>query len=182
MAGGGLGLVATVPIIGGMIKNPWAEGPESPLWVTLWRPVTLSDGTVRKVRFVQANGTPISPRPGSPGGHARGVVARSSGRRQRPPSRRRCCSRLDRTPRSWSAPAGGYELGRVATPTPRSAAHVGCRWLPSNEASRILCPCRQSQFDVTDGAKPVFGPAARPLPQAADRTRCRQLSRGVLGR
>ncbi len=31
LAGGGLGLVATVPIIGGMIKNPWAEGPDSAL-------------------------------------------------------------------------------------------------------------------------------------------------------
>ena len=29
----------------------------------------------------------------------------------------------------------------------------------------LLCPCHQSQFDVLDGAKPFFGPAARPLPQ-----------------
>ncbi|MCW2675703.1 MAG: qcrA, partial [Modestobacter sp.] len=33
------------------------------------------------------------------------------------------------------------------------------------ETSLILCPCHQSQFDVTDGAKPVFGPATRSLPQ-----------------
>jgi ubiquinol-cytochrome c reductase iron-sulfur subunit len=28
-----------------------------------------------------------------------------------------------------------------------------------------LCPCHQSTFDVLRGAVPVFGPAARPLPQ-----------------
>jgi ubiquinol-cytochrome c reductase iron-sulfur subunit len=30
---------------------------------------------------------------------------------------------------------------------------------------RLICPCHQSTFDVLDGAQPVFGPAARPLPQ-----------------
>jgi ubiquinol-cytochrome c reductase iron-sulfur subunit len=29
----------------------------------------------------------------------------------------------------------------------------------------LLCPCHQSEFDVSDGAKVIFGPAARPLPQ-----------------
>jgi ubiquinol-cytochrome c reductase iron-sulfur subunit len=29
----------------------------------------------------------------------------------------------------------------------------------------ILCPCHQSTFDATDGAKVIFGPAHRPLPQ-----------------
>ncbi|WP_036319065.1 ubiquinol-cytochrome c reductase iron-sulfur subunit, partial [Microbacterium sp. B24] len=29
----------------------------------------------------------------------------------------------------------------------------------------LLCPCHQSQFDVTHGAAVIFGPAARPLPQ-----------------
>src|SRR5699024_2117625 len=29
----------------------------------------------------------------------------------------------------------------------------------------MLCPCHQSTFDVTDGARVIFGPAKRPLPQ-----------------
>ncbi len=29
----------------------------------------------------------------------------------------------------------------------------------------MLCPCHQSQFNVNEGAFPVFGPATRPLPQ-----------------
>jgi ubiquinol-cytochrome c reductase iron-sulfur subunit len=44
--------------------------------------------------------------------------------------------------------------------------HAGCPVsLYEQETSRILCPCHQSQFDVTQGAKPVFGPATRSLPQ-----------------
>jgi ubiquinol-cytochrome c reductase iron-sulfur subunit len=44
--------------------------------------------------------------------------------------------------------------------------HAGCPVsLYEQETGRILCPCHQSQFLVTDGAKPVFGPATRPLPQ-----------------
>jgi ubiquinol-cytochrome c reductase iron-sulfur subunit len=31
----------------------------------------------------------------------------------------------------------------------------------------LICPCHQSTFDVTRGAVPVFGPAARRLPQLA---------------
>jgi len=33
------------------------------------------------------------------------------------------------------------------------------------QTQRILCPCHQSQFIATEYGKPVFGPAARPLPQ-----------------
>ncbi len=44
--------------------------------------------------------------------------------------------------------------------------HVGCPvGLYQQELGLLLCPCHQSTFDVLDGAKPVFGPAARSLPQ-----------------
>lgn len=44
--------------------------------------------------------------------------------------------------------------------------HTGCPvGLYQSELSLLLCPCHQSTFDVLDGAQPVFGPAARPLPQ-----------------
>ena len=44
--------------------------------------------------------------------------------------------------------------------------HVGCPvGLYQAEAGLLLCPCHQSTFDVYDGARPVFGPAARSLPQ-----------------
>lgn len=44
--------------------------------------------------------------------------------------------------------------------------HAGCPvGLYRAEAHELLCPCHQSTFDVLRGAVPVFGPAARPLPQ-----------------
>ena len=44
--------------------------------------------------------------------------------------------------------------------------HVGCPvGLYQAGEGKLLCPCHQSTFDVLHGAKPIFGPAARPLPQ-----------------
>ena len=44
--------------------------------------------------------------------------------------------------------------------------HTGCPvGLYQQEEQLLLCPCHQSTFDVLDGAEPIFGPAARPLPQ-----------------
>lgn len=44
--------------------------------------------------------------------------------------------------------------------------HVGCpASLYEQQTNRLLCPCHQSQFDILQGAKPIFGPATRALPQ-----------------
>jgi ubiquinol-cytochrome c reductase iron-sulfur subunit len=44
--------------------------------------------------------------------------------------------------------------------------HAGCPvGLYQAEIGQLLCPCHQSTFDVIDGARPIFGPAARSLPQ-----------------
>ncbi|MEX3516275.1 ubiquinol-cytochrome c reductase iron-sulfur subunit [Corynebacterium camporealensis] len=44
--------------------------------------------------------------------------------------------------------------------------HIGCPTsLYEAQTNRILCPCHQSQFDAMQYGKPVFGPAARALPQ-----------------
>ena len=44
--------------------------------------------------------------------------------------------------------------------------HLGCPTsLYEQQTNRILCPCHQSQFDALHFAKPIFGPAARALPQ-----------------
>ncbi|GAA2722753.1 cytochrome bc1 complex Rieske iron-sulfur subunit [Cellulomonas aerilata] len=44
--------------------------------------------------------------------------------------------------------------------------HVGCPVaLYEQQTHHLLCPCHQSTFDLADGAKVVFGPANRPLPQ-----------------
>ncbi|GAA2526318.1 Rieske 2Fe-2S domain-containing protein [Microbacterium mitrae] len=44
--------------------------------------------------------------------------------------------------------------------------HVGCPVaLYEQQTHHLLCPCHQSQFDITNHAAVIFGPAARPLPQ-----------------
>lgn len=44
--------------------------------------------------------------------------------------------------------------------------HVGCPVaLYEQRTHHLLCPCHQSQFDVTNHCEVIFGPAARPLPQ-----------------
>jgi ubiquinol-cytochrome c reductase iron-sulfur subunit len=44
--------------------------------------------------------------------------------------------------------------------------HAGCPvGLYEETLQDLLCPCHQSLFKVLEGAKPVFGPAPRPLPQ-----------------
>ncbi|HET8930323.1 MAG TPA: Rieske (2Fe-2S) protein [Acidimicrobiales bacterium] len=48
----------------------------------------------------------------------------------------------------------------------RVCTHAGCPvGVYQPETHRLMCPCHQSLFDVVDGAKPIFGPASRPLPQ-----------------
>ena len=45
-------------------------------------------------------------------------------------------------------------------------SHLGCpSSLYEQQTYRILCPCHQSQFDITHEAKVIFGPAKRALPQ-----------------
>jgi quinol---cytochrome c reductase iron-sulfur subunit len=66
--------------------------------------------------------------------------------------------RLAQDRAAW-APEGYVAFSKLCT-------HAGCPvGLYRAAEHRLICPCHQSTFDVLDGAKPVFGPAARPLPQ-----------------
>ena len=57
------------------------------------------------------------------------------------------------------APDGFIVYSKICT-------HVGCPVaLYEQQTDKLLCPCHQSTFDVLDGARVLFGPAARPLPQ-----------------
>ena len=59
---------------------------------------------------------------------------------------------------TW-APEGYVAYSKVCT-------HAGCPvGLYQQDIQRLLCPCHQSTFEVLDGARPVFGPATRSLPQ-----------------
>jgi ubiquinol-cytochrome c reductase iron-sulfur subunit len=59
----------------------------------------------------------------------------------------------------------GWVVGGIIAYS-KLCTHVGCPvGLYQAEEGLLLCPCHQSTFDVLDGARPIFGPAARPLPQ-----------------
>jgi quinol---cytochrome c reductase iron-sulfur subunit len=58
----------------------------------------------------------------------------------------------------WT-PAGYVAFSKVCT-------HAGCPvGLYQNVGYLLICPCHQATFDVAQGARPVFGPAPRELPQ-----------------
>jgi ubiquinol-cytochrome c reductase iron-sulfur subunit len=60
--------------------------------------------------------------------------------------------------RSW-----GYQ-GYVAYS--KICSHAGCPIsLYEQQTHNLFCPCHQSTFKMTEDAKVIFGPAARPLPQ-----------------
>jgi ubiquinol-cytochrome c reductase iron-sulfur subunit len=160
LAGGGLGAAALVPVLGGLIKNPWEKGPLSDLWVTPWRPGP--DG--KNIRLTQIDGTPIRPAdmaagamvtvfPGVPGGAKASDAAVMLFRLR------------SNDPVKLRKGQEGFRYGDFYAYS-KICTHVGCPVsLYEQQTGRILCPCHQSQFDVNNGARPVFGPATRPLPQ-----------------
>ena len=67
--------------------------------------------------------------------------------------------------RGWT-PRGIVAYSKICT-------HAGCAvammryplFAPHTDGPALVCPCHYSTFDVADGAKVLFGPAGRPLPQ-----------------
>lgn len=159
LAGGGLATAAVIAPIGGMIKNPWAKGEDSDLWVTPWAPIngqlvhlTNQDGAKVRPQDLAA-GNIMTVFPGVEGG-AFASDAAVMLFRLRP--------NQVVTHRKGQE---GFEYGDFYAYS-KICTHVGCPVsLYEDQTGRILCPCHQSQFDVLHGAYPVFGPATRPLPQ-----------------
>ena len=131
----------------------WAPRREARLFQTPWKlGLRLVDGV----------------RPGRPrGGHPAGRRAHASSPRgsSAAPRPRRCSSTPVPTASSChrrllrSRLTGSSPCPRCApTPAARSAS-------TAPRQGQLICPCHQSTFDVLHGAVPVFGPAARPLPQ-----------------
>jgi ubiquinol-cytochrome c reductase iron-sulfur subunit len=57
------------------------------------------------------------------------------------------------------APDGNVAYSKICT-------HAGCPvGLYEDRTGQLFCPCHQSVFDVLDAARPLAGPATRPLPQ-----------------
>ena len=92
--------------------------------------------------------------PGVPGG----VAGRRLAHPADPPA-----SGADRSRRARARPASS---GQDYVAFSKICTHAGCpASLYEQQTGRLLCPCHQSQFQVLEDAKPVFGPATRSLPK-----------------
>ncbi len=126
--------------------------PRRKLFATGWRPGTrlvTIDGTPIKSDALAGGGLLVA----FPEGMAQGAASQvtllhpPTGQLQPLPGRE-----------SWS-PQGFVAYSRVCT-------HLGCAVSQyEDQAQLLVCPCHQSAFDVLHGARPLAGPAGRPLPQ-----------------
>ena len=64
-----------------------------------------------------------------------------------------------------SAPASAAPAAGEFVAVSKICTHAGCPVGLYRASEHVLiCPCHQSEFDVLDGARPINGPAVRPLP------------------
>jgi ubiquinol-cytochrome c reductase iron-sulfur subunit len=145
-AAAALGLAAVFPI------RSLGRAPGLTLFRTSWRPGSLvvdeSGATVGADQLSVGSVITVFPQGHEGSADSQAVLIRvEEGALQLPPDR------------SAGAPGGLVAYSKVCT-------HAGCPvGLYQTETHQLLCPCHQSTFDVLRGARPVFGPAARPLPQ-----------------
>ena len=164
-----LGLVAAAPLIGGLIENPH-KGKRPFMYHTGFDPVANGD---KPVRLTRDDGTPIRPEdvsvggqitvfPGIPGG-ATNEYADSPTLlihlRDTDAAQARAAADSDKSHRNQGSIYGNFvAYSKICT-------HAGCpASLYEQQTNRLLCPCHQSQFLITDNARPIFGPASRRLP------------------
>ncbi|MDG4827175.1 Rieske 2Fe-2S domain-containing protein [Asanoa sp. WMMD1127] len=169
-----LAVLAAAPLIGGLIKNPHANNQ---MFTTGWAPIKEPDGSTRLVRLTRDDGTPIRPADVSAGGQMTvfpGIPEGATNVHADSPT-----LLIHLRPEDADVARANNEQGLRQDTFNRSdfmygdyiayskiCTHAGCpASLYEQQTNRLLCPCHQSQFLITDNAKPIFGPASRSLPQ-----------------
>ncbi|GAA3691917.1 MULTISPECIES: ubiquinol-cytochrome c reductase iron-sulfur subunit [Gordonia] len=186
----GLGAFAFTGLVaglGGIIKNPWAQGDKAPLWHTGWSPIYNPANDPNETVFLRRDtGNPyqvalVRPEDLDSGGMETVFPWRvSDGYGETEESRHKLVEglryvsnpvmliRLRPEDAARAIKRKGQEsfnYGDYFAYT-KVCSHLGCPTsLFEQRTNRILCPCHQSQFDALEYAKPVFGPAARALAQ-----------------
>jgi ubiquinol-cytochrome c reductase iron-sulfur subunit len=145
-AAGALGLAALFPI------RSLGRAPAASLFRTEWRPglrmVDVDGNLVTRDTLEVDSFTTVFPEDAVGSGDSQAVLIRvQSGSLLLPPDRLAV------------APDGYVAYSKICT-------HAGCAvGLYLARVHQLRCPCHQSTFDVLNGAQPVYGPAARALPQ-----------------
>jgi ubiquinol-cytochrome c reductase iron-sulfur subunit len=173
-AAGIFGLGFGIATVAPLIRNPWKGGPNAELWTTGWKPLNGEMIYLRRDTGIPDEISLVRPEDQEPGSMETVFPFRESERgdeeallralrrsdnpvmliRLRPGT-----SVVQRPGRENLHYGDFYAYSKICT-------HLGCPTsLYETQTQRILCPCHQSQFIATEYAKPVFGPAARPLPQ-----------------
>jgi ubiquinol-cytochrome c reductase iron-sulfur subunit len=110
------------------------------------------------VRLVRADGTPVRPTE-VPAGTVLGVFPEGNLDAGDAPA---FAVRLD--PAELTAPPPGGQIDGIVVYS-LLCTHAGCPVrIYLKGTGRMLCPCHQSNFDLLAAARPLAGPAARPLP------------------
>ncbi|HYN95266.1 MAG TPA: Rieske 2Fe-2S domain-containing protein [Pilimelia sp.] len=158
-----VGAAIAAPLIGGMIRDPHkpvSDGGGPPMMTTAWR---------EGIRLTHHDGAPIRPEEVSAGGQITvfpGIPNGASNEHADSPTllihlRSQDAEQLRE--RLYPINAGGLWGNFVAYS--KICTHAGCpASLYEQQTNRLLCPCHQSQFLITDNARPIFGPATRRLP------------------
>jgi ubiquinol-cytochrome c reductase iron-sulfur subunit len=158
-----VGAVAAAPLIGGLIEQPHKNNQ---FFTTGWHP---ADGKL--IHLTHHDGTPVRPEDVSPGGQITvfpGIEGGATNKHADSPvllihlregdaDEARAANQREGKPESmWN---NYIAFSKICT-------HAGCpASLYEQQTNRLLCPCHQSQFLITDNARPIFGPASRRLPQ-----------------
>ncbi|MCP2327852.1 ubiquinol-cytochrome c reductase iron-sulfur subunit [Hamadaea flava] len=178
LGGLGLGAAAVAVPVGMLLKDPH-KGPDDtdPYMTTGWNAQVFNDG--KPVRMVLEDNTYVRPEdistggqitvfPGLPGGI--GVTNEFADSpvlliHLRDEDAQTLRDNLYKYP--VNAEDGGSMWNNFVAYS-KICTHAGCpASLYEQQTNRLLCPCHQSQFLITDNARPIFGPAARRLPMLA---------------
>jgi ubiquinol-cytochrome c reductase iron-sulfur subunit len=170
-AGGAFATVPLIALVGGMIKKPGDK-----LFHTLFKPdPALFPKSNGLVPLVYSDWRQVSTDDLEPGGIATvfpgvrtetpegydGITDASS-----PTLLIRLRPGQTVKPRKGQAHFGWPANGPEYIAFSKICTHAGCpASLYEQQTGRLLCPCHQSQFQVLEDAKPVFGPATRSLPK-----------------
>jgi ubiquinol-cytochrome c reductase iron-sulfur subunit len=166
----GLGIAAVAPLV----RNPWKGGDDAALWVTPWKPVGGETVYLRRDTGDPHEVSLVRPEDQAPGSMETVFPFRESDRDNE--------EALIHSLRASDAPVMLIRLRPDQHVVHRNGqenfnygdyyafskicSHLGCPTsLYEAQTNRILCPCHQSQFLATEYARPVFGPATRPLAQ-----------------
>jgi ubiquinol-cytochrome c reductase iron-sulfur subunit len=162
-----LGLAAAAPLIGGLIEDPH-KGERPMMAHTGFDPVA-NDGHL--VRLTNEKGVPIRPEDVSVGGQITvfpGIPGGATNHHADSPTLliHLRAADADAARKATDADATNKDVmwGNYVAYS-KICTHAGCpASLYEQQTNRLLCPCHQSQFLITDNARPIFGPASRRLP------------------